>query len=286
MITDLHTHVFPDRIAPAAIEKLRAASHTKAFADGTVSGLQASMARAGIGRAVALPVATTPRQVPHINDAALSIHQSRRETGVDSFGGLHPDFADWEGELERLAAGGVRGIKLHPPYQGVDFDDPRYLRILKKAADLSLAVLIHAGLDVGLPGARQATPEKIRRAADAVPECCLILAHMGGWRCWEKALRLLPDTPVGLDTSFALGSMTGIGDGHYRSAGDLAMLSDADFLSILRAFGARRVFFGTDSPWADQADALARFCALPLTEEEKTAVLEKNAEELLGDAGA
>lgn len=280
MIIDLHTHIFPDRIAPAALEKLRSASHTRPFTDGTAGGLSQSMKEAGIDLSVVLPVATNPRQVPHVNDAAVHTHETRRETGIDSFGALHPDFEGWEEEMERLAAGGIRGIKLHPPYQGVDFDDPRYLRILKKAAELSMPVLIHAGLDVGLPGARQATPEKVRQAVDAVPGVTLILAHMGGWRCWEDVLRLLPDTPVLLDTSFALGDMTP-DDGQEITLQDLRMLSPAKFMDLSHAFGPHRLLFGTDCPWSDQKKYLSLFSSLPFTEEEKKMILGENAKKIL-----
>ena len=204
------------------------------------------------------------------------------ETGVDSFGGMHPDFEDWEKELERLRDAGIRGIKLHPPYQGADIDDARFLRILKKAAALSLAVLTHAGLDVGLPGKRQATPEKIRRAVDRVPDVTLILAHMGGWRCWEETEKLLADTPVYLDTSFALGAMTPSGDGFFdASPEELNMLSGERFVHLVRVFGADHVLFGSDSPWMDQKEYLARFLALPLPEDEKRLILGENAEKML-----
>lgn len=281
MIIDVHTHTFPERIAAAAVEKLQAASHTRAFTDGTQAALRASMARAGIDVSISLPVATAARQVPSINDAAIRMHQAWRETGVDSLGGMHPDFDGWEAELERLGAAGIRGVKLHPPYQQVDFDDERYLRILRKAAALGLPVLIHAGKDVGLPGALQATPDKVRRALDAAPDVTLILAHMGGWRCWEDAEKLLTGYPAYLDASFALGAMTPCGDGFYKTARDTAMLTDAGFMQLVRAFGAERVLFGSDCPWMDQRDYLARVTALPLTDEERAAILGGNAEKLL-----
>ncbi|MBQ9264891.1 MAG: amidohydrolase family protein [Clostridia bacterium] len=282
MIIDFHTHTFPDTIAAAAIDKLQAASHTRPFADGTVAGLGRSMAAAGIDASVVLPVATSARQVPHINDSAIRLNHQARETGIYSFGGMHPDFEEADRELERLAAAGIRGVKLHPPYQGVDFDDPRYLRILKKAAEMGLAVLIHAGKDVGLPGAEQATPDKIRRAMDAVPEGTLILAHMGGWRCWEQAARLLPGTGAYIDTSFALGNMTPTGDGFYKTPDELAMLTPDQAVDLIRLFGADHVLFGTDCPWSDQAAYLRQFQALPLTDREKTAILGGNAARLLG----
>ena len=56
MIVDFHTHVFPDRIAAAAVHKLKDASHTQSFTDGTLSGLRASMAQAGIDYSVVLPL--------------------------------------------------------------------------------------------------------------------------------------------------------------------------------------------------------------------------------------
>ncbi len=282
MIIDIHTHVFPDRIAPAAIEKLRAASHVRAFTDGTQARLKASMAAAGVDCSIVLPAATNPRQVSHLNDAALRIHEKRRETGIDSFGGIHPDLETWEQELERLRDAGIRGVKLHPPYQEADIDDEKYIRILKKAAALGLAVLTHAGLDVGLPGAEQATPDKIRRAIDLAGDVTLILAHMGGWRCWEAVEKLLPGYPVYLDTAFSLGPMTPCGDGFYRTEKELERLSDAGFMQLVRAFGARRVLFGSDSPWEDPRDTLNRLRALPLSEEEKARILGGNAAALLG----
>lgn len=286
MIVDFHTHIFPNSIAAAAIGKLKAASHTRAFTDGTADGLQASMRRAGIGRSVVLPVATNPRQVVHINNTSAAVNERTAETGLLSFGCMHPDFPDIRTELARIASIGIQGIKLHPVYQDADFDDPRYLRILDRAWELGLIVLVHAGLDVGFPGADRVSPEIVRRAVEAIGQiragaAVLVLAHMGGWRQWRRVLELLPDTGVYLDTSFSLGSMTSNGDGYYQTPDDLALLNGGQFVQIVRAFGAERVLFGTDCPWGDQAAELRRFCALPLTAAEQSAVLGGNAARLL-----
>ncbi len=280
MIVDFHTHTFPEAIAPVAIGKLQAASHTRPFTDGTVNGLRASMAAAGIDISVVLPVATSPKQVPHINDSAIALNARANETGVYSLGAMHPDFPDWEREMERLCAAGVRGVKVHPPYQGVDFDDPRYIRILKKASALGMLAVTHAGLDVGLPGAEQSTPEKILRAREQAPDACLVLAHMGGWRCWDEVERLLPGTGVYLDTSFALGSMTSNGDGYYTSEASLAMLEEEQFLRLISLFGADHILFGTDSPWGDQTAALQKIRDLPLSDSDLQAILGGNAASL------
>ena len=282
MILDFHTHTFPDAIAQSAVDKLKRNSHTLPFTDGTVGGLRASMARAGIDASLVLPVATSARQVPHVNNASIRMNEQAGETGVYSLGCMHPDFPDWHDELGRLSRAGVKGIKVHPPYQGVDFDDPRFLRILNRAGELGLFVILHAGLDVGLPGAEQATPDKVLRAIREVGPVTLVLAHMGGWRCWQAVEQLLPGTGVYLDTSFSLDPMTPLGDGYYPDEQSLERLDEAAFLRMIRLFGPDHILFGTDSPWEDQAAEVKKIQSLPLTDTEKNAILGENAKALLG----
>ena len=280
MVIDVHTHTFPDAIAGRTLEKLRLAAHTCTFSDGTVGGLAASMKAAGVNCSVILPVATNTRQVPHVNDASARINDQAGETGIYSFGCMHPDFDDWRGELGRIAALGMKGVKLHPVYQNVDIDDIRNLRILDRCGELGLAVLVHAGLDVGIPDQVNCSPVMALHAVRQVGPVRLILAHMGGWRNWSEAEELLPQTSVLLDTSFSLGRMTPLGDGYYGPA-DLELLGEGQFVRMVRAFGADRILFGTDSPWDSQAGALARLRALPLEPKELDAILGGNALRLL-----
>ena len=281
MIVDIHTHTFPDKIAGRTIEKLQGVSHSAAFSDGTAAGLRASMARAGVDRSVVLPVATHPGQVERVNDASARINETTEETGILSLGCIHPDFANWREELERVAALGLRGVKLHPVYQGVDLDDVRYLRILERCGELGLVVITHAGWDIGFPGQVNCSPQMVLRAVKEVGPVKLVLAHMGGWRCWDEVEELLWDTGVCLDTAFSLGSITPLNDGYYTPE-DLPLLDEEGFMALVRKFGPRRVLFGTDSPWDDQAQAIARIRALPLTPEEREAILGGNAVKLLG----
>ena len=281
MIVDIHAHTFPDAIAAATVDKLQAAAHIHPFTNGTIAALGASMRAAGITYAVNLPVATSPRQVTQINDTAARINERTHETGVLSFGAMHPDFTDWHAELGRVAALGIRGIKLHPPYQGADFDDIRYLRILDRAGELGLVVLTHAGLDIGLPDADRVTPQMIRRAIAATNFAPLICAHMGGWREWDAVEELLPETGVYLDTSFSLGRVTLNGDGYPWTETALSLMQEAQFLRLVRTFGAGRILFGTDSPWGGQSDAVERLRRLPLTESEQASIFGGNAARLL-----
>ena len=278
MTADIHTHTFPKKIARAAIEKLSGLSHTLPFTDSTADGLRRSMAEAGIDVSLVLPVATNPRQVEHVNDASILLNDSGGETGIYSFGCMHPEYPAPEKELERLKNAGIRGIKLHPVYQGVDLDDERYLRILKTAFGLDMWALIHAGLDVGFPGVEHASPRMILRVTERLGSDRLILAHMGSWRQWEEACKMLSGTGVMIDTSFSIGRMTPADD----TLTQPEMLSVSEAEDIIRAYGADRVLFGTDSPWGGQKESLELFSQLRLSETDKEKILCLNAKRVLG----
>ena len=280
MIVDFHTHTFPDAIAPSVLAKLSGVSRCAPFTDGTGGGLSASMAAAGVDLSVVLPVATSPGQVLHINDFAARSNETVEQTGRFSFGCMHPDFAAWREELGRVASLGLKGVKLHPVYQGVDLDDPRYLRILTRAGELGLIVVTHGGLDIGYPKAENSRPEVIARAVRQAGPVKLVAAHMGGWKRWGEALELLADTPVYLDTSFSVGAITSLEEGDY-SPEERRLLDAEAFVRMVRRFGAERILFGTDSPWTGQRESLELLRAMPLTEAERSAILGENARRLL-----
>ena len=146
MIIDFHTHTFPDQIAASAIARLSNNAHIEAHSNGTAGGLLLAERAAGVDRSIILPVATKPEQVHHINDAAAAHNEHAFVTNMFSFACIHPEYADWKQELDRIAARNMRGIKLHPAYQQTDLDDPKYLRILERAGALGLIVVTHAGL--------------------------------------------------------------------------------------------------------------------------------------------
>ena len=230
MIIDFHTHTFPDRIAAATIQKLSQAAHIKAYSDGTTAGLTASMKRAGIDLSIVLPVATSPRQVISINDSSARINETTGETGLLSFGCIHPDFEDWHTELARVRSLGLKGIKIHPVYQRADLDDIRYLRILERAGELGLVVVTHNGLDIGFPGETQSSPEKLAKALTEVGPVTVIAAHMGGWKQWDEAAeQLAAFHNLYVDTAFSTGRISPLEEGVYSEA-FLSMLDEEAFL--------------------------------------------------------
>ena len=276
MIIDFHTHTFPDKIAPRAIEKLEGFGNIFACTDGTSSGLLSSMEKAGIDVSVVLPVATAERQVISINDGAIKTCESFTGRGILSFGAMHPDFADWKAELRRLSENGIPGFKLHPDYQGVYFDDKRIKDIVYEASCLGLIVVTHAGVDIGVEPPVRATPDRVLDLINEVHPKKLVLAHMGGWQMWDEVAAGLTGEDVYVDTSFVLAP-------HYRRSGEeVRMLDTESFVSLVRAFGADRVLFGTDSPWADQSVYVKRLLSCGLNVDELEKIMAGNAVRLIG----
>ncbi len=273
MVIDFHTHIFPDALAPKTISYLEGLCGVTPSTDGTLKDLKASMTSAGIDYSVILPVVTKPHQFNSINRFAAEINN---KDGIFSFGGIHPDCTDIDTKIAHIVSLGLRGIKLHPDYQCVNADDPRYVKIINTALANNLLVTYHAGVDIGLPNPNYATPQMLFHLLEQVelpltaplPEGkggALIFAHTGGFRFWDDVERLLVGKPVYLDISFST-----------------PYISDEQLLRIIRTHGAERILFATDSPWSDQKKYLQHFRSLPLTDEEKEMILWKNGAKLLG----
>lgn len=281
MIVDFHTHTFPEKIAGGVIEKLQGLSCARAYTKATNEDLQRSMVQCGIDYSLLLPVMTNTRQVEKLNTLAAETNERAEETGLLSFGGMHPEYSNYRQELARVQSMGLQGIKLHPAYQGIDLDDIRFLRIIDRACELGLAVLLHSGYDIGIPGHDYSSPDHVVTVMREVNPDKLILAHLGGWRHWEEVEQKLCGLPVYFDTAFVLGKILPP-DGMRRQTGDEMMLSDEDFVRIVKKHGADKILFATDNPWSDQATSLAQIRALPFSQKELDMILGGNAKRLLG----
>ena len=268
MIIDFHAHVFPEKIAARALGKLAEVSRLTPSTDGTVQGLQASMARSGVDLSVVLPVVTDPRQFDSILRFAASINETCSGSPEDrliSLAGMHPADEHYKEHLSRIKQEGFRGIKVHPNYQGIQFSDIRTKRLLAAASELGLVIVTHAGYDPYTPEEEFASPDMILEVLrDVAPEK-LVLAHMGSNRNYKEAEERLYGQKVYLDTAFSI-----------------TELSHADFVRMVRKHGADRVLFATDVPWTDQGDCVRKLESSALTAEEKELISCKNAMGLLG----
>ena len=281
MIIDFHTHTFPDKIAVRAIQELSHRSHSRPFTDGRVSSLVSAMKKGGVTHSVNLPVATSPAQGVKINRQLVRNLEASLKLGVIPFGCIHPALEDYRSELALLKNSGIKGIKLHPAYQDIDIDDPKMLRIMDAASDLDMIILAHAGIDIGIHHHNYASVSRIIHVIETVRPTKLVLAHMGGWGCWKEVESDLAGAPVWLDTAFSIGPIPRA-DQDPTPPLRTFNLTDSEFVRLSRKHGSRKILFATDSPWADQQDYVSRICRMPLTQEEKDAILWINGAELLG----
>ncbi len=260
-IVDVHTHAFPDFLASRAVARLTEKGKTRAYLSGTLDSLRTSMDRAGIDVSVVCSVATAPEQF----DAILRWSRDIAGPRFLPFPSVHPRSPEASREVAAVAEAGLRGIKLHPEYQGFFIDDPSLEGLYRAAEDAGLVVLFHAGYDIGFPDSDRSSPVRIARVQDSFPALRIIASHLGGFRQWEEALRCLAGGDTYLDTGYIFGR---IPEGLLRE--------------ILGAHRRDRLLFGSDSPWADQAEAVRWVRALGLDGDLEERILSANARALLG----
>lgn len=276
MIIDAHTHTFPEKIAAKVVESLQAKANSRAYTDATDAALINSMQKAGIDCSVLLPVMTNTSQVQKLNDIAIEKNESFSKTGLFSLGGMHPDFEEYKKELRRIAKNGITAIKLHPAYQGVALDDTRFLRIIECACEEGLAVVIHAGLDIGIMHHNFASVKQIQNVLKEINPDKFVLAHMGGWKGWDEVESELCGENVYFDTSFSLGSYVPP-EGVYVAQEKRKMLTKEQFKRIVEKHGYDKIIFGSDSPWSDQTQALESLKQCGLDKEKLDLILGENA---------
>ena len=266
MVIDFHTHIYPKEVAPIVIRQAEAkippvgCPPLRAKTNGTLEGLKSSMKECGIDYSVVLPVATKPSQFAAINKYAAEI---TGKEGIISFGGMHPAALDYKSELEQIKALGLKGIKIHPDYQETFVDDPKIIRMVDYAAKLDLIVVLHTGKASGY-SIIHCSPRRIRNLLNAADSSRLIVAHSGGYHCWDEAEEYIIGGDFMIDMSTSIGRM-----------------EDAQFKRIIRKQGIDKVVFATDSPWADQKGALEDIRKLDFTEDELDKILYRNAAKLL-----
>jgi len=262
MKIDFHTHIDPDPVAQKTVAAVRLRAGVEAYTDGTLEGLKKSMAAAGIDLSVVAAVATKPEQVASIQRWLTSI----RQRGIETLATMHPADPLNSEQMKVLKRQGFQGIKLHPDYQDFFVDEPRMYPFYEAVAAEGMFILFHAGVDRGLPHPVHATPKRLATVHEAIPELCMVVAHLGGEEAYEETAVHLLGRNLYLDTSFVLRTMPGT----FRER-------------ILTEHPADRLLFASDSPWTDQGKELEFLLQLPyLTESDKEKICFSNAARLLG----
>lgn len=264
MIIDFHTHAFPDVLAQKAIPVLEKNGSIKALHNGTVSGLVATMDRDGIDKAVVLSIATKPSQENSVNTFAISLLENPR---IIPFGSVYPGSDTWEFQLEGLKSAGIRGIKLHPEYQGFDLDCEDALRVYDKCGKIGLIVSFHSGEDAAYEPPVHTGARRINKVCEMFPKTVFVAAHMGGYNMWDdSAENIKPFDNLYLDTSMTQTE---------------AKIDIETAKKILKKHGPEHLLLGSDSPWEKQSDSVNAVLKLGLSSSDAKLVLGESANRLL-----
>lgn len=260
MYIDFHCHAYADKIAERAVSTLAQTANLSPCTDGTITDTIVKLKEWGIDYGVMLPVATKPTQQDIVNSWAAQVNGG----SIISFGSVFPLAEDALSQLDTIASYGLKGIKLHPDYQGFMLDDERILPLLKRCEELGLIVIFHMGFDDVSPDLIHATPKSARSIIERIPKLKLVLAHLGGNKLWDDVERYLVGTNCYLDTSFLVG-----------------LIEPSQLERIIKHHGADRILLASDCPWNKTTDVISLIESISLTEREKSLIYYENAASLL-----
>lgn len=258
MIINAHAHIFPDKIAERAVSGISQFYDIEMNFDGRLSTLLESEGKAGVDKFIVQSVATVPAQVQSINDFIADCVKQYPDKLI-GFCTIHPDYPDIEGELDRAAEMGLKGVKIHPDFQSFYIDEEKALRIYKHIEG-KMPILVHTGDH----RYEYSKPERMARVLDMFPRLDVIGAHFGGWSEWEAAAKAYQGKRIYIDTSSTMYA-----------------LPPEKIRELIDIFGVDYVLFGTDYPMWSAEEELKMLSKVPLTEEEREKILHINAERLL-----
>jgi predicted TIM-barrel fold metal-dependent hydrolase len=258
-IIDIHTHIYPDKIARKATDSVRDFYHIDGSTmDGTVDMLLQRGAEAGISKYVVLPVSNAPNRVRSINSFILE--QTKLHDNFIGFGTVHADMKNLCSEVDWIMTNGLHGIKMHPDSQRFPIDDPRLYPVYDMIQG-QIPVLLH----MGDQRYNYSHPVRLRRILDTFPHLEVIAAHFGGYSMFHTAQELLWDTDCVFDISSAL-----------------MFMEKGEAERYINNYGAQRMAYGTDYPLWDPVNEVKRFQQLDLTDDQFDQIAHKTAERILG----
>lgn len=261
-IYDMHTHIFPQKIAEKAVSSIGGFYGIPMVKKGYSEDLIESASEIGVEKCLVCSTATTPLQVTAINSFVAG--ETERHPEFIGFGTMHPGYSDIAGEVDRIVDIGLSGIKLHPDFQKFAIDD-REAYPIYEAAEGRLPILFHTG-DKRYS---YSNPERVLRILKDFPKLTCICAHLGGYSEWDRVVALkgyLGHPNIYFDTSSAI-----------------RFIDPKDSVRIIRAHGVSHVFWGTDYPMQKHTAELEDFMKLELTDEERHMIFRDNAVKFLDD---
>ncbi len=265
MRIDVHTHVWPDRIAGVVLESMAGDFGYEPVSAGTVDAVKAHMRASGVDKSIVLGVTERADQVRGANDWLISIQDDM----LVPFGAIHPGLEDKAGEVRRLRENGIRGIKLHPLANQFYPDDPEMFPVYEEMGE-TMVLEIHTGRwPQTKPGdIVYSAPERVMNVVRQFPRLKVIALHLGGFYMLDEAEReLIGRDNVLIDTTWPP---------------SVKEVGAETLTTIINKHGTHKVCFGTDFPLASQAVDSEFIQGLAISDGDKERILGENARELIG----
>jgi predicted TIM-barrel fold metal-dependent hydrolase len=192
----------------------------------------------------------------------------------------HPDAAR---TVRRFPSLGISALKLYAPNYTVQLSDHRVYPVYEAAAECHLPIIIHFGITVGaFYDLTFGNPLALSAPGREFPEITFIIAHFGAGFLREAMFLAYHTENICVDTS-------GTNNWRLYVPGEPSL--EQVFRDALRAFGPRRILFGTDSTFfsgyrkgivEEQVNILS---GLDLSAEDRELILAGNARRIFGIRG-
>ena len=267
MLIDIHTHVFDEKIACKAIDFMANHYTLPVPFNGQFSELNRLASAAHFDAIITLVAATKPSQVHSVNTCIRNNVPEKLSNGgrVVKFGCFHVGDVNWMHELDLLEKAGIKGIKIHPEFQGFDLADPRLFPFLEAVGE-KFVLMIHIGAPT-VSDLNKSTPQKLANLAKQFPRVKFIAAHMGGYLFWNHGVETLCGLEnIWFDTSSALEYMT-----------------TEQVEKLYHSYGVEKILLGSDYPMLSPGQAYQELLMkMPwLSVREKELITGVNASNLL-----
>lgn len=132
--------------------------------------------------------------------------------------GCTPDFEEFvEDNIQNIF-----GIKCHPFYSNLAFDNPKFVKYIHLAKKFKLPIVVHTATD------EFSSPYKVYKMAVRFPEINFLMVHMGLGTDNEEAIKLISLLP--------------------NLYGDTTWVKPEKVLRAIKVCGSFKILFGTDAP--------------------------------------
>lgn len=263
MIFANHAHVFPEELKPA----------------GSVDNLMRFLDECEIDKAVAFaPFSDRFDEAGY--DISPNEWLAKAIKGNDRLVGFGTvDFTkNLRDEVERIAALGLKGIKMHPPYQEFVIDGPEAFQVYERAQELGLFISFHSGMH--WHRLRDNRVLLFDEVAWNFKNLKFSMEHIGGYHFFKEALAVMCNNSRYGGNVFA--GWTTVSDRRYK--GDAWALSDEQLETVIYQTGEDSSIFGIDFPFSKPEnikDDIARIKSLNISPECQEKILGKTLERVL-----